>query len=143
MILELMLKLTITLMILLLLANVYLNVTQHWIATIAESIAFHFLGGFLAAMLVFSLYHSEFAKLSQPVRFLTIVAITLMIGVFWEFSEYIANQTLNNWIYRVYHYRGYFMGDLDDTVQDLAMDTIGALTFVILGFKFTNPKIKS
>lgn len=130
-------------MILLLLANVYLLTTKDWIATMAESMAFHFLGGFLAAMLVFSLYHSEFAKLSQPVRLLTVVAMTLMIGVFWEFSEYIANQILTNWIYQAYHYRGYFMGDLDDTVQDLAMDTIGALTFIILSFKFANPKIKS
>lgn len=130
-------------MVLLLLANVYLLTTKDWIATMAESMAFHFLGGFLAAMLVFSLYHSEFAKLSQPVRLLTVVAMTLMIGVFWEFSEYIANQTLTNWIYQAYHYRGYFMGDLDDTVQDLTMDTIGALTFIILSFKFANPKIKS
>ncbi len=131
-----MLKLTLFLMVFLLLANICLVTVEDWIPTMAESMIFHFLGGFLAAMLVFSLYHNEFAKLSQPIRLLTIMAMTLMIGVFWEFTEYTASVILSGPIYNHYHTYLYFIGDLNDTLQDLAMDGFGALGFLIVWFGF-------
>lgn len=60
-----------------------------------------------------------------------IVGAAVFIGVVWEFAEYIANQTLTEPVYRWFGIRTYFMGDLDDTIADLMLDTLGALTLVI------------
>ncbi len=61
---------------------------------------------------------------------LIIVGATVFIGVVWEFSEYIANQTLIEPFYRWFGIRAYFMGDLQDTVNDLLMDILGAASLV-------------
>lgn len=97
----------------------------------AISMAYHFLGGFFVAMLFASFYNSEFSRLSQPRRLLTIVALTVAVGVFWEMAEYVGNKKLSQPIYDVFHYRVYFMGNLDDTIQDLVMDTLGAAAFAL------------
>ena len=65
---------------------------------------------------------------------LIVVGATLFIGVIWEFSEYIANQILIDPFYRWFGIRAYFMGDLPDTVSDMLMDILGALTFTSLYF---------
>ena len=116
-------------------ANIYIGIFKGWGNLMPVSMVFHFSGGLFMALLLYSLYHSELGRLSQPFRWLVLVALTLSVGVFWEFSEYLANQTLTEPIYRHFHYHLYFMGDLDDTVQDLVMDTVGALAFVLLWFK--------
>jgi len=63
---------------------------------------------------------------------LIVVGATVFVGVVWEFSEYIANQTLIDPFYRWFGIRAYFMGDLQDTISDLLMDILGALTFMSL-----------
>ena len=97
----------------------------------AVSMTYHFLGGFFMAMLIYSFYHSEFSKLSQPTRFLVVVMMTLAVGAFWEMAEYMLHS----------------IGDLDDTIQDLVMDTIGALVFCtitfLLGLLFPKGKARS
>lgn len=98
----------------------------------AVSMTYHFLGGFFAAMLLASFYNSEFSKLSQPTRFLVVVAMALAVGAFWEMAEYLASQILTEPIYQAYQYHLYFIGDLADTIQDLLMDTLGAIAFVFL-----------
>jgi len=65
---------------------------------------------------------------------LIVVGATLFIGVIWEFAEFIANQVLIEPFYRWFGIRTYFMGDLKDTINDLLMDMLGALTFIFLHF---------
>ncbi len=60
---------------------------------------------------------------------LILVSAVAFIGVAWEFSEYIASLTLINPIYNHFHVRTYFIGDLDDTLNDLLMDISGAILF--------------
>ena len=63
---------------------------------------------------------------------LVVVGATVFVGVVWEFAEFIANQTLVEPFYRWFGIKAYFMGDLTDTVNDLLMDTLGALVFFSL-----------
>lgn len=60
---------------------------------------------------------------------LILAGATVFIGVIWEFAEYIANQTLIEPFYNWFGIRAYFMGDLNDTIGDLTLDTLGGLTF--------------
>lgn len=113
--------------------NLYGVLAVGWGENTSVSMAFHLLGGFFVAMLVCSFYNSEFKRLSQPfLPFLIAAALTLSIGVVWEFAEYVGYKTLTQPIYDNFKYRFYFMGDLDDTIQDLAMDLIGGLVFLTL-----------
>lgn len=63
---------------------------------------------------------------------LIIIGATMFIGVVWEFAEYIANQTLVEPFYKYLEVRVYFMGDLNDTINDLTMDMLGAGLFAWL-----------
>ena len=63
---------------------------------------------------------------------IVIVGATILVGVLWEFGEYIANQTLIDYFYQKFQLHVYFMGDLRDTVGDLAMDISGAIVFYFL-----------
>ena len=95
-------------------------------------ITLHFLGGFFIAMLMAN-YLKEYVSNSNKLKnALIILGATVFIGVVWEFAEYVANQTLIEPTYKYFKVRAYFMGDLDDTMNDLLMDIIGALAFVFL-----------
>ncbi len=60
---------------------------------------------------------------------LIVVGVTTLIGVLWEFTEYLASMTLIHPIYTHFHVRAYFIGDLEDTLNDLLMDISGACFF--------------
>ena len=96
----------------------------------------HFLGGFFMAMLmahylgsIFELRITDY-ELTTLKRYLIIVGAVSFIGVVWEFAEYLAGQTLIEPIYEHFKIRAYFIGDLDDTINDLLMDIIGALSWL-------------
>lgn len=97
----------------------------------------HFLGGFFMAMLMlyylsdipYSISHIPYPKLKQ---YLIIIGAVSFIGIVWEFAEYLASQTLIESIYEQFKIRAYFIGDLDDTINDLLMDVVGALTFIFV-----------
>jgi len=89
----------------------------------------HFLGGFFIAMF-FAAYLDDHIKGESKLKnTLIIVGAAMFIGVVWEFAEYIANQTLVEPFYEYFRVRAYFMGDLNDTVNDLTMDMLGAFLF--------------
>ena len=94
----------------------------------------HFLGGFFMAMFMAEYLKDRLIPTEKIKNTLIIVGATIFIGVVWEFCEYIANQTLIEPFYNWFGIRAYFMGDLQDTVNDLLMDTLGALTLVSLHF---------
>jgi len=100
----------------------------------------HLLGGFFVAMLMYyylkdRLKEGEFLK-----NTLIVVGATVFIGVVWEFSEYIANQTLIEPLYRWFGIKGYFIGDLPDTINDLLMDILGGLVFLLSHFFWNRKK---
>lgn len=74
---------------------------------------------------------------------LIIVGATVFIGVVWEFSEYIANKILIEPMYKYLGVKGYFMGDLEDTVTDLLMDISGAITLVFVFKNRKKPELNS
>lgn len=84
------------------------------------------------AMLM-AVYLKERLRPGEAIKnLLVIVGAAVFIGVVWEFAEYIANQTLTEPFYRWSGVRGYFMGDLQDTISDLLMDILGATSFCVL-----------
>lgn len=94
----------------------------------------HFLGGFFIAML-FSYYLKDHLLPARKLgNTLIVVGATVFIGVVWEFTEYIANQTLIEPFYRWFEVRAYFIGDLQDTINDLLLDILGGFTLMSLYF---------
>lgn len=95
-------------------------------------VVLHFLGGFFIAMF-FAAYLKEHIPGGLKLKnTLIIIGAAMFIGVVWEFAEYIANQTLTEPFYKYFGVRAYFMGDLNDTVNDLTMDMLGAGLFAWL-----------
>jgi hypothetical protein len=91
----------------------------------------HFLGGFFVAMFM-TAYLKDALNGNNFKNLLVIAGATILIGVVWEFAEYIANQTLIEPTYKYFGIKAYFMGDLRDTMIDLLMDISGSLVFGIL-----------
>lgn len=71
---------------------------------------------------------------------LIILGATSFIGVTWEFAEYLANVVLSPIIYNSFAVKTYFMGDLNDTVNDLLMDIFGAGTLSLILHSFRSSK---
>ena len=95
-------------------------------------VVMHFSGGLFVAMLM-AVYLKEYLRNGEIIKnVLIVVGATVFIGVVWEFAEYLGNQTLTESAYHWFGIRTYFMGDLDDTIIDLMMDTLGALAFISL-----------
>lgn len=86
--------------------------------------SFHFAGGFFIALLIASYYATQFAKLSQPLRFFCIVGLTMAVAVLWEFHEYALGQFIGVSL----------MGDLADTIKDLLMGTLGGMIATLYAF---------
>lgn len=97
-------------------------------------ITLHSLGGFFVAMFMASYLKDRLVSQINIKNILIVVGATLFVGVTWEFAEYIANQILIEPFYRWFSIRAYFIGDLQDTINDLLMDMLGALAFMSLYF---------
>ena len=65
-------------------------------------------------------------------NYLIIIGAVSFIGVVWEFAEYLANQTLVEPLYNNFGIKAYFIGDLDDTINDLLMDISGAFIWLTI-----------
>jgi len=93
-------------------------------------IVLHFFGGFFVAMFFYG-YLKEYMTGRKIKKLLIIVGATVFIGVFWEFSEYLATVFLGDYLYNNYGITC-CMGDLNDTVNDLAMDILGAIIYTTI-----------
>lgn len=89
----------------------------------------HFSGGFFVAMLFSAYLKNHLLNNAKLKNTLILVSTVAFMGAIWEFSEYIASLTLVNPIYNHFHIRTYFIGDLDDTLNDLLLDILGAILF--------------
>ena len=92
----------------------------------------HLSGAFFVAMFMTVYLEENIRGGSRMKNLIVITGATILMGVLWEFSEYIANQTLIDYFYEKFRLRVYFMGDLNDTVKDLVMDVSGAVLFYCL-----------
>lgn len=87
----------------------------------------HFLGGFVMGMLAVALDHRAAVRdgaKNLPFWFhlLFVVGFVMLVGVLWEFHEFILDHTLSLW----YHL-GANQPSLTDTMLDLWMDMIGSV----------------
>lgn len=90
----------------------------------------HFWGGFFVASF-FSAYLKDNLRSDTKIKnTLIITGAAAFIGVLWEFSEFLASSYLSPYIYHAYGIKTYFIGDLEDTLNDLLMDILGACFFV-------------
>lgn len=99
-------------------------------------IVLHFAGGFFVAMFMADYLKDRLIPGQGIKNALVVVGATIFIGVVWEFAEYLANQTLMEPAKKYLGVNAYFMGDIQDTIMDLLMDILGALTLVISFRKF-------
>ena len=98
----------------------------------------HFFGGFFMAM--FFSYYFKNMTLGNPgtpelKKLFIIISAVIFVGAMWEITEYVATKTLGNYLYENYRIIC-CIGNLDDTIGDLAIDITGAITFVSA---FLNP----
>lgn len=119
-----------------LMLDVLLMVTDGYSVLPWADIPMHFFGGFATALLALAIHSRVFsnAKTKQiPVWYLLIFVIgfVMIVGVFWEFHEYILDHTVSIWY-------GYPISQisLTDTMKDFFDDLFGAFVAFIL-FKRT------
>ena len=86
----------------------------------------HFLGGFVMAMLglaihqaVASKYHTKHSPAWYHYTF--VAGFAMLIGVAWEFHEYVFDQTINIW-----YNLPMSQLSIGDTMKDFLMDWLGA-----------------
>lgn len=97
----------------------------------------HFGGGFFMALFLVGYFGDGPRRALRPYHyFLLIISVTVLIGVVWEFFEFILDTVGDRYLVRKFGVRS-LIGDLSDTLNDLAMDSLGAVLIVLLlqGFK--------
>ena len=93
-------------------------------------IALHFLGGIWLAIF--------FALVFKDKNAIFMVSFVALVGVLWEFSEYVF---LNDLMMKIFGSAdsGLYAMSLDDTLADLAMDLVGAVA-VAAGYWISRKK---
>lgn len=97
----------------------------------------HFLGGFFVALFFAAFFKSRgvtdksFEKDKFSIFCLIILSATILVGVFWEFTEYLATVYFRNYLFEN-HGIICCIGNLDDTIGDLSLDAIGAIVFLFV-----------
>lgn len=105
-------------------------------------IPMHFLGGFWVAMIsvyLISAYQFPISNESLKQNFLSFLIVILsfvaLIGIFWEFYEF-----LNDFFLSSKNYTQILQQGAADTIADLFFDLLGGTVFIII-FKFLSRKI--
>ena len=90
----------------------------------------HFLGGLGVYIFLYPYFRNDLAGLLWIKKTILLVGASVMVGVIWEFAEY--STTAIPAILNL-PWDGYtFIGDLPDTLEDLTLDTLGALSGSII-----------
>lgn len=103
-------------------------------------VVLHFLGGFFTAMFFISFFKNleirgnELIRNKHLIFGLIIIGSALFIGVFWEFVEYLTTVYFSNYLYKN-HQIICCIGNLDDTIGDLTLDAVGAVSFLLIYLK--------
>lgn len=91
----------------------------------------HLLGGFVMALLGLAIHHAVASKYHTQhspwwYHYTFVIGFAMLVGVAWEFHEYIFDQTINVW-----YNLPMSQPSLADTMKDFLMDWLGAsLAFV-------------
>ncbi|OGN28215.1 MAG: hypothetical protein A3A33_02570 [Candidatus Yanofskybacteria bacterium RIFCSPLOWO2_01_FULL_49_25] len=114
----------------------WLGVFDRWFLTYWwTDILMHIAGAFFMALLISSYYSNEFSKLSQPFRMFALLGMIVLVGVLWEFHEYILNHSaLVPGLSHSLNYSVNLQGDVTDTMKDLSMDMLGGILAGLLTF---------
>lgn len=99
--------------------------------------ALHFFGGFFVAM--FFVHYFKHLTPGNPgtpglKKVFVIVSAVIFVGVMWEITEYIATILFGGYLYETYRIIC-CMGSLDDTISDLTMDILGAISFSLTAIR--------
>lgn len=87
----------------------------------------HFLGGAIVAWFFSLVFTLELSSLPASKGFLVIISTVALIGVLWEFAEYLSGTYSPQFIWNYFH-----GGDLPDTLLDLFVDMLGGAGFFML-----------
>jgi len=92
----------------------------------------HFLGGFAMGMLGIAIHHDVASKHHTKrspwwYHSLFVVGFAMLIGIAWEFHEYILDQTINVW-----YNLPMSQLSLADTMKDFLMDWLGASVALVV-----------
>ncbi|MBU0646668.1 hypothetical protein KJ611_04355 [Patescibacteria group bacterium] len=95
-------------------------------------IPMHFSGGLVMGLLGIAIYdylHAEPAPNNHPhwYKYLFVISFAIMVAVFWEFHEYLLDQTIVVWMNW-----NQTQPSLGDTILDLLMGTIGATCAAVI-----------
>ena len=110
-------------------ANIVLGFTYNFYDFWYFDKILHFLGGFGVYLAVKQYFGKTIKNASWFDSALLLVSLSVFVGVLWEFAEF---ALANLWLTRPGEVE--LIGDLRDTIDDLAMDTLGAVIASILHF---------
>lgn len=102
-------------------------------------LALHFSGGFFVAMFFYQYIKKHLLPNSRLTNMLIIVGSTVFIGVVWEFVEFLAEAILTTYLQDMLNVSYGFMGNLEDTIVDLLMDILGAISLAGLFLRKNRP----
>lgn len=91
---------------------------------------FHLLGGVVVAWFFVLYLRKDLPLVSRFKQFLLITACVSLVGVVWEFGEYLTHiygPTYSPWLLRYFD-----IGDLADTLSDLVFDLLGGLLLFVM-----------
>lgn len=90
----------------------------------------HLLGGIVVAWF-FSVFLNKELKLTSKFKAgIIIIATVCLVGVLWEFSEYLSSTY--GPLYAPIVTKHFYIGDLADTLGDILSDLLGGLVFALL-----------
>lgn len=97
-----------------------------WYAIYQIDTPMHFLGGFVMGLLGLAIHHgvaSKYHTKHSPTwyHYTFVVGFAMLMGIAWEFHEYILDETINAW----YNFPKSQVS-LADTMKDFFMDLVGA-----------------
>jgi hypothetical protein len=99
----------------------------------------HFLGGFLIAYFFLDVIREALIA-QRPLwkDLLLIVGASLIVGVLWELMEFAITNMAGSYFAQRLH-QECCIGSLADTLKDLVMDSLGAIT-LFFAFRYTHRK---
>ncbi|MBI2055991.1 MAG: hypothetical protein HYT37_01295 [Candidatus Sungbacteria bacterium] len=110
---------------LLLLSGLYYMPKLFWI-----DIPMHFWGGLVVGMWAWLVFGKEVSGRSFFYTWILVLGVVALIGVGWEFFEWIADRVLSQWYAFPRN-----QPNIDDVLGDLVMDLLGGVAGVLLLYK--------
>lgn len=111
-------------------------IVRHWYWTVRWlDIPMHYAGGVLSAMVFYWIFAEVIGALSDAkvpfwVLFMFMLGWVALVGVAWEFSEYLSDTFLLGKVEIIERAQQ----SLCDTMSDLFMDVLGGTSFAVFGW---------